>query len=60
MQHQYVIKARLAPNVGDWTAPDRRVVDVTHPFPEDGFSYADLEAGLCEGYVRVTEVLDLD
>jgi hypothetical protein len=34
------------------------VVNVSHEFPENGFSYEDMRAGICRAYVRVTMELD--
>lgn len=54
-QRQYITLATQAPQCGDEYADDYEVIDVSHEFPENGFSYDQMRAGECRAYVRVTE-----
>lgn len=53
MQIEYVTLAHNAPTCGDLD-DYYEVVNITHEFPEQGYSYDDMKAGLCRSYVRVT------
>ena len=53
MQRSYITTADTAPQL--WEEIDGwEVVDVSHEFPEHGFSYEDMRNGLCGACVRVT------
>lgn len=54
MQTEYIVLAQNAPVYGE-VIGDRIVINVSGKFPEQGFSYSDMRAGLCRAYVRVTE-----
>ena len=57
MQRDYVVEEVSFQGFVGRTYPDGwRVIDVSHRFPEEGFTYSQLDAGECRAYVRVTEV----
>ena len=51
---EFICRAESAPHEGEYVDYDFRVVNVSHDFPEDGFSYEDMRAGRCKAFVRVT------
>ncbi len=53
MQTEYICRETVAPALGDIDG-DYIVINITHPFPEEGFSYDDMRGGKCPAYVRVT------
>jgi hypothetical protein len=53
MQRSYITESTNAPQL--YTVIDGwEVIDVSHEFPEDGFSYEAMRNGLCGACVRVT------
>lgn len=54
MQSEYITLASNEPEFGEDMGDGMTVVNVSHEFPEDGFSYDDMRADKCRAYVRVT------
>jgi len=53
MQNEYITLSDRAPQCGD-VVDGMWVINVSHEFPTDGFSYDQMRAGGCLAYCRVT------
>ena len=52
-QTEFICPSVSAPDEGAVFTDGYRVIEITHEFPEQGFSYDDMREGKCRAYVRV-------